>query len=120
MRDEKTKRDRDQCNLKSSVIIMLAMRTAVEASMPKSNPNNPPEIQGNPKASLYEQCREERIKENLQRMQNLGILNLARKLQSETRPGKRSFGNSYPAPKSTPPTAPSRRSSRFNLFFLSD
>ncbi|XP_009140468.1 cell division cycle-associated protein 7 [Brassica rapa] len=91
---------------------MLAMRTAVEASMPKSNPNNPPEIQGNPKASLYEQCREERIKENLQRMQNLGILNLARKLQSETRPGKRSFGNSNPAPKSTPPTAPSRRSSR--------
>ncbi|KAH0851120.1 hypothetical protein HID58_094987 [Brassica napus] len=50
--------------------------------------------------------------ENLQRMQNLGILNLARKLQSETRPGKRPFGNSNPAPKSTPPTAPSRRSSR--------
>ncbi|CAF1860967.1 hypothetical protein HID58_062118 [Brassica napus] len=91
---------------------MLAMRTAAEASMPKSNPNNPSEIQGNPKASLYEQCREERIKENLQRMQNLGILNLARKLQSETRPGKRSLGNSNPAPKSTPPTAPSRRSSR--------
>ncbi|KAH0929699.1 hypothetical protein HID58_015426 [Brassica napus] len=91
---------------------MLAMRTAMEASKPKSNPNNPPEILGNPKASLYEQCREERIKENLQRMQNLGILNLARKLQSETRPGKRPFGNSNPAPKSTPPTAPSRRSSR--------
>ncbi|KAF2566330.1 hypothetical protein F2Q68_00027283 [Brassica cretica] len=91
---------------------MLAMRTATEALMPKSNPNSPSEIQGNPKASLYEQCREERIKENLQRMQNLGILNLARKLQSETRPGKRSLGNSKPAPKSTPPTAPSRRSSR--------
>lgn len=79
----------------------------MEASMPKSNPNN-----GNTKASLYEQCREERIRENLQRMQNLGIMNLARKLQSETRPGKRPFGNSNPAPKSTPPTAPSRRSSR--------
>ncbi|KAG2308157.1 hypothetical protein Bca52824_027905 [Brassica carinata] len=45
-------------------------------------------------------------------MQNLGILNLARKLQSETRPGKRSYGNSNLAPRSTPPTAPSRRSSR--------
>ncbi|KAL0897810.1 hypothetical protein Bca101_081771 [Brassica carinata] len=90
---------------------MLAMRTATEASMPKSNPNHP-EIQGNTKASLYEQCREERIRENLQRMQNLGILNLARKLQSETRPGKRSYGNSNLAPRSTPPTAPSRRSSR--------
>lgn len=89
------------------------MRTAMEASMPKSNPNN-----GNTKASLYEQCREERIRENLQRMQNLGIMNLARKLQSETRPGKRPFGNSNPAPKSTPPTAPSRRSSRYNLFLV--
>ncbi|KAF8051832.1 hypothetical protein N665_1662s0005 [Sinapis alba] len=89
---------------------MLAMRIATEASMPKSNPN--PDTEGRPKASLYEQCREERIKENLQRMQNLGILNLARKLQSETRPGKRAFGNSNPTPRSTPPTAPSRRSSR--------
>ncbi|KAJ0260408.1 Zinc-finger domain of monoamine-oxidase A repressor R1 [Hirschfeldia incana] len=90
---------------------MLAMRTATEASMLKSNPNNP-EIQGSTKASLYEQCREERIKENLQRMQNLGILNLARKLQSETRPGRRAYGSSNSAPKSTPPAAPSRRSSR--------
>ncbi|CAH8349234.1 unnamed protein product [Eruca vesicaria subsp. sativa] len=89
---------------------MLATRSAMQASMPKSNPN--PEMEGRPKASLYEQCREERIKENLQRMQNLGLLNLARKLQSETRPGKRPFGSSNPAPKSTPPTAPSRRSSR--------
>ncbi|XP_006294044.2 uncharacterized protein LOC17890325 [Capsella rubella] len=67
---------------------------------------------GTQKASLYEQSREERIKENLQRMQNLGILNLSRKLRSENRPVKRSCGNPNLAQRSTPPLQPSRRSSR--------
>ncbi|XP_010548388.1 PREDICTED: uncharacterized protein LOC104819826 [Tarenaya hassleriana] len=68
--------------------------------------------------SRYEQCREERIKENLQRMQSLGILDLSLKLRSETRPAKRPFGNSDSGRKSTrgcPPvqlSGPTRRSSR--------
>ncbi|XP_010472348.1 PREDICTED: uncharacterized protein LOC104751988 [Camelina sativa] len=70
-------------------------------------------MEGTQKVSLYEQCREDRIKENLQRMQNLGILNLSRKLRSENRPvNRRSQGNPNAAQRSTPPLQPSRRSSR--------
>ncbi|KAJ0593020.1 putative Zinc-finger domain of monoamine-oxidase A repressor R1 [Helianthus annuus] len=60
----------------------------------------------------YEQSREERIKQNLQRMQALGILELSRKLKPQTgRPP-----NSKPKPK--PLIAPSgspRRSSRIKI-----
>ncbi|VVB18304.1 unnamed protein product [Arabis nemorensis] len=92
---------------------MLTMRTEAEGSKPKSN-LNPVVMEGTPKpkASLYEQCREERIKENLQRMQNLGLLNLSLQLKSKTRQAKRPYGNSNSAQKPTTPLQPSRRSSR--------
>ncbi|CAN8328202.1 unnamed protein product [Cochlearia groenlandica] len=44
--------------------------------------------------SSYEKCREERIKENQQRMQNLGILDLSLKLKSQIRPSKRTYTRS--------------------------
>ncbi|KAG7641804.1 Zinc-finger domain of monoamine-oxidase A repressor R1 [Arabidopsis suecica] len=90
---------------------MLTMRTEAQDSVPKSNPN-PELINETPKVSLYEQCREERIKENLQRMNNLGLLNLSRKLKPQTRPVKRSYGNRNSVQNPTPPLQPSRRSSR--------
>uniref|UniRef100_A0A1J3GE43 Cell division cycle-associated 7-like protein n=1 Tax=Noccaea caerulescens TaxID=107243 RepID=A0A1J3GE43_NOCCA len=90
---------------------MVTMRTETEASIPKSIPN-PVVIEGTAKVSLYEQSREERIKENLQRMQNLGLLNLAQNLKSETRPVKRRYTRTNSAQNSTPPLQPSRRSSR--------
>ncbi|CAN6984442.1 hypothetical protein IGI04_000175 [Brassica rapa subsp. trilocularis] len=68
--------------------------------------------------SIYEKCREERIKENLQRMQNLGIMDLSLKLKSGTRPAKRRYTKaaaSNPDLRSTPPlqlTVSTRRSSR--------
>ncbi|KFK32710.1 hypothetical protein AALP_AA6G278600 [Arabis alpina] len=65
-------------------------------------------MEGTPKACVYEQCREERIKENLQRMQNLGIY----KLKSESRRVKRPYRNSNSVQKPTTPLQPSRRSSR--------
>ncbi|CAA7033198.1 unnamed protein product [Microthlaspi erraticum] len=84
----------------------------MEASIPKSNPN-PVANEGTAKASLYEQSREERIKENLQRMQNLGLLNLAQNLKSETQPVKRRYTRrTDSAQKSPAPLQPSRRSSR--------
>ncbi|KAL9300426.1 putative Zinc-finger domain of monoamine-oxidase A repressor R1 [Arabidopsis thaliana] len=90
---------------------MLTMRTEAQDSVPKSNPN-PELINETPKVSLYEQCREERIKENLQRMNNLGLLNLSRKLKPQTRPVKRSYGNRNSVQNPTSPLQPSRRSSR--------
>ncbi|CAA0370435.1 unnamed protein product [Arabidopsis thaliana] len=90
---------------------MLTMRTEAQDSVPKSNPN-PELINETPKVSLYEQCREERIKENLQRMNNLGLLNLSRKLKPQTRLVKRSYGNRNSVQNPTPPLQPSRRSSR--------
>ncbi|KAJ0252325.1 Zinc-finger domain of monoamine-oxidase A repressor R1 [Hirschfeldia incana] len=50
-----------------------------------------PAMSGASKVSIYEKCREERIKENLQRMQNLGIMDLSLKLKSGTQPAKRRY-----------------------------
>ncbi|CAN7068523.1 unnamed protein product [Brassica oleracea var. botrytis] len=72
----------------------------------------------NSNVSIYEKCREERIKENLQRMQNLGIMDLSLKLKSGTRPAKRRYtkaADSNPDLRSTPPlqlSVSTRRSSR--------
>lgn len=67
------------------------------------------------KVSDYEQSREERIKENLQRMQKLGILDLSLKLKSLNKPTpkstpsiRRTLQQSTPIP----PPGPRRRSSR--------
>ncbi|KAL0872400.1 hypothetical protein Bca101_022105 [Brassica carinata] len=78
---------------------------------------------GTSNVSIYEKCREERIKENLQRMQNLGIMDLSLKLKSETRPAKRRYtkaSDSNPdlrsSARNTPPplqlSVSTRRSSR--------
>lgn len=93
------------------------MRTRGKCSIPVTNPN--PTAGGDSNVSIYEKCRQERIKENLQRMQSLGILDLSLKLKSETRPVKRQYrkANSDPDPDrdSTPPlqlSVSTRRSSR--------
>ncbi|OVA10527.1 Zinc-finger domain of monoamine-oxidase A repressor R1 [Macleaya cordata] len=71
----------------------------------------------NEEISGYEQCRDQRIKQNMERMQKLGILDLSHKLKSDLLPPKRSPRNlserktpqrSSPLPSSEPP----RRSSR--------
>ncbi|GLU13637.1 hypothetical protein SLE2022_302620 [Rubroshorea leprosula] len=66
------------------------------------------------KISLYEQSREERIKENLQRMQKLGIMDLSHKLNSllpsKLTRKKNPSSTSYSCP--LPPPGPVRRSSR--------
>ncbi|KAL7002766.1 hypothetical protein U1Q18_003922 [Sarracenia purpurea var. burkii] len=61
--------------------------------------------------SGYEQFRDQRIKENMERMQKLGIVDLSRKLKSESRPPKRPKKEPYEK-KSSLPADPPRRSSR--------
>ncbi|XP_010437280.1 PREDICTED: uncharacterized protein LOC104721070 isoform X2 [Camelina sativa] len=94
---------------------MPTLRTRAKCSIPTTNPN-PTVGGGNPNvSSVYEKCREDRIKENLQRMQSLGILDLSLKLKSDTRPVKRRYG--CKSPRDTPPSplqlsVSTRRSSR--------
>lgn len=66
--------------------------------------------------SGYEQFRDQRIKENMERLQKLGILDLSRKLKPELkkRPKK---DPSQKKPSSTS-SDPPRRSSRYSLFFF--
>ncbi|XP_030973457.1 uncharacterized protein LOC115993651 [Quercus lobata] len=70
------------------------------------------------KASQYELSREQRIKENLERMQKLGILDLSLKLKSvipsNTKRNPRNLNNctTTPRPSPAPPSGPTRRSSR--------
>ncbi|XP_068654390.1 uncharacterized protein [Aristolochia californica] len=64
--------------------------------------------------SGYEQLRDERIKENLERMQKLGILDLSRKLKSEVQSRKLVYRNQTEkrSPLVSSPAGPTRRSSR--------
>ncbi|XP_052197941.1 uncharacterized protein LOC127804891 [Diospyros lotus] len=66
------------------------------------------------KLSSYEQLREERIKENLVRMQQLGLFDLSLKLKSVKPPRKNNYkSSSCKNPASPlPPSEPRRRSSR--------
>lgn len=67
------------------------------------------------KISDYEQSREERIKENLQRMQKLGIVDLSLQVKSfltPKRPPKNSSNRKPLRPSPLPPSEPPRRSSR--------
>jgi hypothetical protein len=74
---------------------------------------------GNGEVSGYEHFRNQRIKENLERMQKLGIPDLSQKLKSKTsspkttprNPSQRKTQNPLPLPASP------RRSSRYFLFF---
>ncbi|GFP80949.1 cell division cycle-associated 7-like protein [Phtheirospermum japonicum] len=67
-----------------------------------------------PKISDYELSREERIKENRERLQKLGIFDLSIKLNALSRPNpKRSYQKKTPLFQSPlPPSGPVRRSSR--------
>lgn len=74
----------------------------------------------NGETSGYEQFRDQRIKENMERMQKLGILDLSHKLKSNTAPSKRNPTPRNPSDKKTqnplPLSASPRRSSRFFFF----
>ncbi|XP_010446717.1 PREDICTED: cell division cycle-associated protein 7-like [Camelina sativa] len=96
---------------------MPTLRTRAKPSIPTTNPN--PTVGGGNQnvSSIYEKCREDRIKENLQRMKSLGIVDLSLKLKSDTRPVKRRYGCKSPRDTDTPPpplqlSASTRRSSR--------
>ncbi|CAK7339453.1 unnamed protein product [Dovyalis caffra] len=68
-----------------------------------------------PKVSVYEQTREERIRENLERMQKLGLTDLSLKLKAcTTRPKRTPRTNPSSTKHPTPllPPGPLRRSSR--------
>ncbi|KAK4840288.1 hypothetical protein QYF36_004852 [Acer negundo] len=79
---------------------------------PKTYNNN--QGQKTPNVSLYEQSREERIKDNLQRMQKLGILDLSDKLKSSVRPKRTPRNSPSDSQGSTSllQSEPRRRSSR--------
>lgn len=73
---------------------------------------------GKNNVSEYEQCREERIRENLERMQRLGIFELSRAFQS-SKPAvvtRKTRKSKTPRPLSpVPRPQPIRRSSRYTL-----
>ena len=74
------------------------------------------------KMSEYERCREERIKENLERMKKLGILDLSLKLKASAKPTRRySNGSGQKTPQRESPVSrhvgPVRRSSRYDFEF---
>ncbi|THG21990.1 hypothetical protein TEA_017960 [Camellia sinensis var. sinensis] len=69
----------------------------------------------NDEVSGYEQSRDQRIKENLQRMQKLGILDLSRQLNPPSKRPKKNPSQKKPSlPSSDPPRRPSP-SSRYPL-----
>lgn len=74
-------------------------------------------------SSDYEKCREQRIKENLERLQKLGIHDLSLKLKSMKPNTNRRNNKPYKTPNRCispfPSSVPSRRSSRFASFFFS-
>ncbi|XP_050208476.1 uncharacterized protein LOC126657754 [Mercurialis annua] len=93
--------------------------TMQESLETQSNPNPVISIfnnDQNPKLSPYEQSRNDRIKSNLERMQNLGLVNLSRQLNSLTSPKRTPRNNpsseKYCSP--LPPSGPTRRSSRLH------
>ncbi|KAL7231889.1 hypothetical protein ACSBR2_010006 [Camellia fascicularis] len=101
---------------------MVTLRSRAQTLETPANPSNHQinedgrtQIKETQKVSGYEQCREERIKENLQRMQKLGIMDLSLKLKSLKPIRKNNFSNrkSPPCPSPlTTPGGPLRRSSR--------
>ncbi|XP_042512010.1 cell division cycle-associated protein 7-like [Macadamia integrifolia] len=99
---------------------MVTLRKRVRSSdaNPKEAQNENTLTAGAPEqvVSGYEQSRDKRIKENMERMQKLGILDLSLKLKSGLSSPKRNPRNSserkMPQPSPLLPSAPSRRSSR--------
>lgn len=69
----------------------------------------------------YEEFREQRIKENKERMKKLGIFDLSLKLKSQSRPNKKALRNVSTQKKPQDPltlSASPRRSSRYYVFLL--
>lgn len=93
---------------------MVATRSrkgTVNLEIPKSKPPPPVSVA---KDDGYERCRDQRIRENLERMQQLGLADLASKLKSEhqiSRTTKRSFIKRTPLLLHSV----SRRSSRLSI-----
>lgn len=94
------------------------------ANLSEEIQNGEPQSSQTQKASQYELSREQRIKENLERMQKLGILDLSLKLKSvipsNTKRNPRNHNHNCsttPRPSPAPPSGPTRRSSR--LFYHS-
>lgn len=98
---------------------MAALETSVNSIHNQQQINE--NVQNNhthSKLSRYELSREERIKENLERMQKLGILDLSLKLKSLHNPTPRNNNKSYNRKtpqhgEPLPPSGPVRRSSRY-------
>jgi len=111
---------RERVNRESSKMSTLRKRRPRDHQEPNKNAKPNEEINNNehhetPKISVYEQTREERIKENLERMQRLGLMDLSLKLKACTAPPKRTPRTSPSSTKHpTPflPRGPLRRSSR--------
>ncbi|KAM4128482.1 hypothetical protein ACJW30_02G170100 [Castanea mollissima] len=89
------------------------------ANLSEEIQNGEPQSSQTQKASQYELSREQRIKENLERMQKLGILDLSLKLKSvipsitKRNPRNRNHNcSTTPRPSPAPPSGPTRRSSR--------
>lgn len=67
----------------------------------------------------YEQLRDQRVRENLERMQKLGIIELSLKLKSTAATPKRfpKISSEKEPPNRSPADEPPRRSSRYRFFF---
>lgn len=70
------------------------------------------------KISDYEQSREDRIKENHEKLQKLGIFDLSLKLKSQSRPKRapKSLTDHKTPPSALPSSGSIRRSSRYKIF----
>ncbi|XP_048335958.2 uncharacterized protein LOC107424729 [Ziziphus jujuba] len=92
-----------------SEISSEAADAAIASGNNNNNNNKHDQIQSLSHSQSYEQTREERIRENLQKMQKLGIFDLSLKLNSHIHPKRTPLRKSSPA---LPPSGPLRRSSR--------
>ncbi|WOH10053.1 hypothetical protein DCAR_0729514 [Daucus carota subsp. sativus] len=91
---------------------MVTMRN-VSKETPAADQNL--DHQKNQKMSEYEKCREARIKENLERMKQLGILDLSLKLKTASKPARNASLFAQKTPRRVSPmrsVGPVRRSSR--------
>lgn len=94
-------------------------RTLETPANPKHGEENPSSKDDERGVSGYEKCRDERIKENLKRMHNLGIFDLSNKLKSESLPPKRPYKKTQERKSPLLNPLPPRRSSRYIYLHMS-
>ncbi|KAF7135745.1 hypothetical protein RHSIM_Rhsim08G0106600 [Rhododendron simsii] len=112
LRERERERERDK-------IAMVTLRNAKTLETPANpttdriNENGHTQIEESHKKSDYEQAREQRIKENRERMEKLGIFDLSLKFKS-AKPARNNSLNGKPSRclSPLPPRGPTRRSSR--------